>query len=319
MAFFKKSKEASYDFLYGYAWHVPGIKGMFLMLGLLLAGSLVGNLVILLFSMFMPKDIALTYASPVSYVIMFIPPMMVSHSISLRNMTWDKGYSLDNNNFQPLGGLKLGLLSMAGILCLAFCLDLVNKAMPPVPERLEKMMETLTESNIWINILSVSILAPIFEEWLCRGTILRGLLNYSRSGLRATKDGEDGHEGEKRRGMEPVWAIVISALFFAFIHLNPWQGIPAFMIGCLMGYVYYKTGSLKLTMLMHCTNNTLALILSNIDSLKDYETFVDMLGWKVYLVVFVIAAVILWLSIRTISKVVTPDPHGACEELSAGD
>ena len=76
----------------------------------------------------------------------------------------------------------------------------------------------------------------------------------------------------------PKWAIVISAIFFAFIHMNLWQAVPAFLMGLVFGYVYYKTGSLKLTMLMHFANNIMVLILSNIPSLKDAEYFVDVLS-----------------------------------------
>ena len=96
--------------------------------------------------------------------------------------------------------------------------------------------------------------------------------------------------------MKPVWAIVISALFFAFIHLNPWQALPAFTIGCLMGYVYYKTGSLKLTMLLHFTNNTFALVLSNVDALKDMESWRDVMPEPLYWV-SVVACVLLTLLI----------------------
>ena len=44
--------------------------------------------------------------------------------------------------------------------------------------------------------------------------------------------------------VKPVWAIVISAAFFAIIHLNPWQAIPAFLLGCVLllalGLMFYQ-------------------------------------------------------------------------------
>ena len=71
-------------------------------------------------------------------------------------------------------------------------------------------------------------------------------------------------------------AIFWSALIFAVIHLNPFQAVPAFLLGILMGWVYYKTGSLKLTILMHFTNNLLSMLISwyfpmasTTDSFKD--------------------------------------------------
>lgn len=91
-----------------------------------------------------------------------------------------------------------------------------------------------------------------------------------RNGSARTVELQENKERRKHHhGIKPVWAIFWSAVFFAFIHLNPWQAVPAFILGCLFGYVYYKTGSLKLTMLMHFTNNTFSLIFSNIDKFKD--------------------------------------------------
>ena len=85
--------------------------------------------------------------------------------------------------------------------------------------------------------------------------------NYSRKG----EPGEDG----SRRGMNPALAIAISAIFFATIHGNLWQGISAFILGSFFGYVYYKTGSLKLTMLMHCVNNTVSVLSSKLPAFEN--------------------------------------------------
>ena len=91
-------------------------------------------------------------------------------------------------------------------------------------------------------------------------------------------------DGSTATGTKPIWAIFWSAVFFAFIHLNPWQAVPAFVLGCLFGYVYYKTGSLKLTMLMHCVNNTLATLLSRIPGMGEAESFMDVLSpWAYWL------------------------------------
>ena len=49
-----------------------------------------------------------------------------------------------------------------------------------------------------------------------------------------------------------------------------------------MGYVYYKTGSLKLTMLLHFTNNTFSLVLCNVDALKDMESWRDVMPEPIY-------------------------------------
>ena len=110
--------------------------------------------------------------------------------------------------------------------------------------------------------------------------------------------------------VKPVWAIVISAAFFAFIHLNPWQAVPAFLLGCLFGYVYYKTGSLKLTMLMHFTNNTFSLVMSNIDSLKDVESWMDVLPGMRYWIIFAAAVLLIVLIVNAFRRIPLERPEG---------
>ena len=157
----------------------------------------------------------------------------------------------------------------------AYITDLVSHFMPPMPPFIEQLMKDLLDAPLWITLLSVSIFAPFFEEWLCRGMILRGLLGK----------------------MKPAAAICISAAFFAIIHFNPWQAIPAFILGLLFGFVYYRTGSLKLTMLMHCVNNTMAALMSRIPAFEDAQSFVDVLSPWTYAGLFICSAAFLWATI----------------------
>jgi hypothetical protein len=161
--------------------------------------------------------------------------------------------------------LLCALLAVAGTFALGFWTDGIVSLLPDMPDALKESLNRLTSGNFFLNFLMVSIFAPVCEEWLCRGMVLRGLLRNSSVG--------------------PVWAIVISAAFFALIHLNPWQAIPAFLMGCLFGYVYFKTGSLKLTMLMHFANNTLSLCLGHVDSLKDMESWQDLMPQTQYQII----------------------------------
>ena len=145
---------------------------------------------------------------------------------------------------------------------------------------------------------SVSVFAPIFEEWLCRGLVLRGLLQKTN----------------------PVAAILISALFFAVIHLNPWQAVPAFILGVLFGIVYYKTGSLKLTMLMHFVNNTFSAILSRIDSLKDFDCFADVMTPGAYWTTFAICVVAVVVICRIFILIQLKDGNKSnCDIIAATD
>lgn len=55
-------------------------------------------------------------------------------------------------------------------------------------------------------------------------------------------------------------SIIVSALIFALFHLNIWQFPIAFFWGLLLGWIYVKTRSLLLCMLMHALNNAIPFL-----------------------------------------------------------
>ena len=270
--FFKRHQgRGSYDLFSSYNYFLPGLKGMIMLLVMFMFGGLLGNLVVLGLTFGFSAEFAQTYGIVISYPLMFVPPMIYASYKSRKTEIWGElegipegGIPLDSNNFGQLGGFKLALIVSISTLATAFVAEPLNLLLPEMPESLKSALAQVTEGPLWISLLSVSIFAPLFEEWLCRGLILRGLLQK----------------------LNPLNAILVSAAFFAVIHLNPWQAIPAFLLGALFGYVYYKTGSLKLTMLMHCVNNTFAAMMSRIPSLSEAETFMDVMSPWAYACIF---------------------------------
>ena len=240
------------------------------------------------------QDTALEWATVISYPLMFVPPVLLAFIVSRNNRVHSKGLALDSCHFAPMGGFVCAVMVMLATVALGFCTDAVNSLMPPMPQFLEDALERMTTGNFVLNFICVSLLAPLCEEWLCRGMVLRGLLG---------------------RGVKPVWAIMFSAFFFALIHLNPWQAVPAFLIGLLFGYVYFRTGSLKLTMLMHFTNNTVSLVLSRIDSLQGADNWMDVTGEGSYWIFFALSLVIVGLTVLAFSRVQLRRPRGNFDVL----
>ena len=239
---------------------------MFMLLLLFFVGSLLGELVLLGLKSFMGESFARTYGIIISYPIMFIPAMLYSSVQSRINEYNTPEVKLDSKNAGQWGWARLIFVCIFSTIAVAYITEPIVSLLPQMPQWLEDTMKAMLEDcPMWATLLSVSIFAPLFEEWLCRGIVLRGLLNNNVS---------------------PAKAIIISSVFFAILHMNPWQAIPAFLLGSLFGYVYYKTGSLKLTMLMHCANNTMAAVLTKITAFKDAETFMDILSpwayWCIY-------------------------------------
>ncbi len=296
MGFFKRHQgRASYELFANYSYYLPGFGGMMMLFLLFIIGSLLGSLLSGIFILAMgPSEAVSSYSMLISYPVSFIPPLLYASAKSRRNEIFDTGYALDSNNFGTKGGLVAALTVSLATIAAAFVCEPLSAALPDMPAYLEEALESMTNGPLWASLLSVSIFAPLFEEWLCRGLVLRGLLSK----------------------MNPTGAICVSAAFFAVLHLNPWQAIPAFILGLLFGYVYYRTGSLKLTMLMHCVNNTFATIFSRIPAFGEADTFMDILSpWK-YAVIFILSILILASAIVIIRAIPTKDARmGNCDKI----
>lgn len=250
--------KSSYNLLKDFDYYLPDIKGLFILLALLIAGALLGNLVTAGLMLLPGGEGLMSYSMLLSYPVMFIPAMLYAASKSKFNRDFDmeRPVPVDQDKF-GIGGF-LGLAAAVVIVTIAagFVTDPLSKLLPPTPEWFDRLNEQmLVGTPLWATLLSVSVFAPLFEEWLCRGMILRGLLQR----------------------MKPIWAMVISSLFFALIHMNPWQALPAFILGMLFAYVYYRTGSLKLTMLMHCANNTFAALIGQNDKFREMTSYSEIM------------------------------------------
>jgi len=109
----------------------------------------------------------------------------------------------------------------------------------PAPEWLNSFMTDLITSGL-SSIILLGIVAPLSEEILFRGIILRGLVNrYS-----------------------PTKAILISAILFSLFHLNPYQFFAAFVMGLFLGYLYFRIKSILPCILAHSISNLLVVLAS---------------------------------------------------------
>lgn len=293
----------NFDLYANHAWYVPGVKGMFGLLAWFIAGNLLGSLVVFVLALFVPAEIIKEYGSLVAYPITFIPAMIYAAGQSRRNSLFDPGYKLSSSNFGPFKWWSIGLITIALSFATMISADLPNylnlqltnsvPALKVFYEQISALLDQMTGGPFWSSFLLVAIFAPIFEEWLCRGMVLRGLLTH----------------------IKPGWAIVISALFFAVIHMNPWQALNAFIIGVVMGYVYFKTGCLWLTMLIHFVNNGFAVVCSQIPSLEDYDFWIEMMGTQTYVMVYVIGVAALIFCLLAFKRIPLKEPYGNIDKV----
>ena len=274
-------RKGNFKILESFEHFSPGWKGVLKLFLWMMVGAVIGNVITFVMGVFLGTEWVSSYGTVIAYPIMFIPPMFYARRRSMMREHLEAN-PLNKGVFKPYGAPLCALLVAGLTIAAGYIADPVVTLLPDMPEFLEQALESMVSGNVLINLLCVSVFAPFFEEWLCRGMVLRGLL---------------------ARNVKPVWAILFSAFFFAFIHFNPWQAIPAFMLGCLFGYVYYKTRSLSLTMLMHCVNNTLAVVLGQIDSLKDMKSWMDVLEPQLFWIIFAACVLFLVLGVRAISRI----------------
>ena len=103
----------------------------------------------------------------------------------------------------------------------------------------QEAQATLIEgANLWVLFLTVGVLTPIAEELFFRGALMGWMM------LRRF----------------PRWAVILlPALLFAVMHLNPMGMLQIFFLALLLGYLRWATGSLWPSVGLHICNNLLVL------------------------------------------------------------
>lgn len=133
------------------------------------------------------------------------------------------------------------LISYAGQVVLSELDNLTRLFFPPLAG-IDQMMQSLTTGgSVWGSLLALVVVAPLTEELLFRGLVLQGLLTRYR----------------------PWAAAVWSAVLFAVFHLNPWQMLPALLLGLFFAWLTIRTRSLLPGILAHAAANSLPLIIAS--------------------------------------------------------
>lgn len=292
MGFFNRYKgRGSYDLLSNYNHFLPGFGGLGWIVALFLVGNLLAGLLLLFLA---PLGFDFAYIMLLAYPVMFVPVMLYGSAKSRRDEGFVDGYAIDNCNFGKHKGYTMALAAILITIATAVIIEPVSMMLPEMSAEYEAEFAAMLNGPAWATFILVSIFAPFFEEWLCRGVVLRGMLKKVR----------------------PAWAIVISAGFFALIHGNAWQAVPAFLMGLLFGYVYYKTGSLKLTMLMHFANNTMAFLISRASALQDAEYIFDVLSPWAYGGIYALCVTALIAGIVMLKNIpLKEDGLGGCKKI----
>jgi len=146
------------------------------------------------------------------------------------------------------------IIFMIGFVILSSELDNILQYFLPMPQYFQEVFQSLLANEyIIVSVILIGIIPAFVEEMLFRGVILSGFKeNYSIKK-----------------------AILLSALLFGLIHLNPWQFVTAFIVGIITAWLFIKTNSIILCVFIHLLNNTLAVIAirySNVLPIRGFNT-----------------------------------------------
>lgn len=123
------------------------------------------------------------------------------------------------------------------------------------------------------SVITACLIAPVLEEMLFRGIILRSFLNqYSR------------------------WrAILGSSLLFGLAHMNVYQFVSAGIIGVVCAWLYDRTRSLWPGIFLHMSSNMFVLYLYQSMSNREVQTDWEASDWLLLFLVLMLAMAGIWL------------------------
>lgn len=159
-----------------------------------------------------------------------------------KKIAWQTATKI-KNKINLKQALIIALIVIVSLFFLSPIIDLVNHLFTFVGYNPSESLG-IDLSNLYrfiAAVIALAVLPAICEELLFRGIIYNGLLKL----------------GVKK-------AIIFSALIFALMHLSLQQTVYQIILGVILAYAVYVTGSLKASMLLHFLNNFIVLLISYI-------------------------------------------------------
>ena len=187
---------------------------------------------------------------------------------------------MNRPNFGKIGAIATFILLIPLTISLSIVIEPVISWWE-MPDFIKELFESMMNGNVITTFLTLAIMAPLFEEWLCRGVIMRGLM-YN---------------------LNPTKAIMWSALIFGVMHMNPWQSVPAFLIGILLGWLYWRTRCIWVPIFVHFINNGSSfLIMIFYPDISMDATIRDLIPGNQYYMLYIVAVILLTTIIALMHK-----------------
>ena len=247
---FKKNLKAS-----------PGVR-LFIYLLALLVCTLIGTAVTFFLAIGNNIDM-LKLGQAISSVLIFVAPPLILYGITRKQPMREIGFQKPDSLWMLLIGVVLMFVSLPLTNQLTAWnenmtfgsafeqLEALLKQMEEMAAELtERMLQVDTIGGLLVNLLVVALIPAVGEELTFRGVLQQAL-----------------HRGCKNMHLA-VW---LSAFIFSFIHFQFYGFLPRMFLGLILGYMFYYSGSLWTSILMHFVNNGTAVVVAYLD----YKGIVD--------------------------------------------
>lgn len=195
-----------------------------------------------------------------------LPPLCLAYLCSSQPLTYLRLKSTSSSSAATtiIVAIATILLAIPGINLLSYLNQQIS--LPAFLEPLEAIMKQQEEAA-----------AALTESFLQTRSIGGLIINIALMALLPALSEELTFRGLLVRDRTAVW---VAAIIFSAIHFQFYGFIPRMLLGALFGYVLLWTGSLWIPILMHFTNNCVAVLLyyiayargENMDALDAFGT-----------------------------------------------
>jgi hypothetical protein len=169
------------------------------------------------------------------------------------------------------------ILLSIGAMIIADEINILVDMVIPAPDSFLQLEALLTPDNpisMFLLIITIVLLAPIGEELLFRGFL--------------------------QKYLEIAWgditkAILLSSLFFAAIHFNPYWLIQIYLLGVLLGYIAWQTQSVVSSIIFHVIINASSLIFTFLG-----EPAESALIWRGHInpIILLLGTYLFWIGLK---------------------
>jgi membrane protease YdiL (CAAX protease family) len=131
--------------------------------------------------------------------------------------------------------------------------DWMKSSEEEAAKTVKALLSKQTIQDLVLNVICIAGLAAVGEELLFRGMVQRLLIKMFRT---------------------PWPGIIIAAFLFSAMHMQFYGFLPRFMLGILLGAIYWYSGSLWIAMLAHFVYDGVLIVLVyfNPEMLKDEQS-----------------------------------------------